>query len=128
MHTLHLDTVDEVERSDEGVYRALAVLTSRALYKKKFGDKNTRFDSNPYTQATEIDKYDCPEPAALTVWDVLKAFQGNSAAGWPTEWQVGNNEYGIRRFFERAADVLSALDESTKDLMLSLVDPNRALC
>ena len=43
---------------------------------------------------------------------------------WPTEWQVGNNEYGIRRFFERASDVLSALDEPTKDLMLSLIDPD----
>jgi hypothetical protein len=58
------------------------------------------------------------------VWDVLKVFQANPAAGWPTEWQVGNNEYGVRRFFERAADILSALDEPTKDLMLSLIDPN----
>ena len=124
VHTLKLDTVDEVERSDEGVYRALAVLTARALYKKKFGDKNTRLDTNPFTQPIENDKYDCPEAPGLTVWDVLKVFQANSAAGWPTEWQVGNNEYGIRRFFERAADVLSALDDPTKDLMLSLIDPD----
>jgi hypothetical protein len=124
VHTLHLDTIDEVERSDEGVYRALAVLTARALYKKKFGDKHTRLDTNPETQPIDNDKYDCPEAPGLTVWDVLKVFQANSAAGWPTEWQVGNNEYGIRRFFERAADVLSALDEPTKDLMLSLIDPN----
>jgi hypothetical protein len=124
VHTLHLDTIDEVERSDEGVYRALAVLTARALYKKKFGDKNTRLDTNPFTQPIEHDDYTCPEAPGLTVWDVLKVFQANSAAGWPTEWQVGNNEYGIRRFFERAADVLSALDEPTKDLMLSLIDPN----
>jgi hypothetical protein len=41
VHTLKLDTVDEVERSDEGVYRVLAVLTARALYKKKFGENMT---------------------------------------------------------------------------------------
>ena len=124
VHTLHLDTVDEVERNDEGVYRSLAVLTARALYKKKFGDKNTRLDTNPETQPIANDKYNCPEAPGLTVWDVLKVFQANPAAGWPTEWQVGNNEYGVRRFFERAADILSALDEPTKDLMLSLIDPN----
>jgi hypothetical protein len=37
---------------------------------------------------------------------------------------VGNNDYGVRRFFERAADVLDKLDNATKDLMLSLIDPN----
>jgi hypothetical protein len=60
----------------------------------------------------------------LTIWDVLKVFQANAAAGWPTEWQVGNNDYGVRRFFERAADVLDKLDEATEDLMLSLIDPD----
>jgi hypothetical protein len=124
VHSLHLDNVDEVERSDEGVYRSLAVLTVRALYRKRFGDKNTRLPENPYTQPTTHEGYDCPDPPALTVWDVLKVFQANSAKGWPTEWQVGNNDYGIRRFFERAADVLPDLDEATKDLMLSLIDPN----
>lgn len=124
VNTLKLDTIDEVERSDEGVYRAFAVLTARALYKKKFGDKNTRLDNYPETQPIKHDKYDCPEAPGLDVWDVLKVFQANEAAGWENEWEVGNNEYGIRRFFERAADVLSALDEPTKDLMLSLIDPN----
>jgi hypothetical protein len=124
VHSLHLDDIDEVERSDEGVYRALALLVVRGLYKKTFGDKNSRLDNHPFTQPTDHEGYDCPEPPGLTVWDVLKVFQANGAQGWPTEWQVGNNEYGIRRFFERAADVLPALNESTKDLMLRLIDPN----
>jgi hypothetical protein len=42
----------------------------------------------------------------------------------PPNGKSANNEYGIRRFFERAADVLPALNESTKDLMLRLIDPN----
>lgn len=121
---LKLNSIDEVERSDLGVYRALAVLTGRALYKKKFGDKYTPLDSNPDTQVIDNDNYKCPEPPALTVWKVLKVFQDNKTAGWETEWQVGNNDYGIRRFFERAADVLGDLDEPTKNLMLSLIDPN----
>ena len=124
VHSLHLDDIGEVERSDEGVYRALALLIVRRLYEKTFGSKNTRLDSHPFTQPADHKGYDCPEPPGLTVWDVLKVFQANGARGWPTEWQVGNNEYGIRRFFERAADVLPALNESTKDLMLSLIDPN----
>jgi hypothetical protein len=37
---------------------------------------------------------------------------------------VGNTDYGVRRFIERAADVLDKLDTATKDLMLSLIDPN----
>jgi hypothetical protein len=124
VHSLHLDSVDEVERSDEGVYRALALLTTPSLYQLRFGDKDTSLDTNPFPQSVRHPNYECPAPPALDVWDVLKVFQANSAAGWPTEWQVGNNEYGVRRFFERAADVLSGLDDPTKDLLLSLIDPD----
>ncbi|HEU5086893.1 MAG TPA: hypothetical protein VFT99_05590 [Roseiflexaceae bacterium] len=127
VESLHLHTRDEVEQSDQGVFRALALLTSRALYKRRFGDKDTRLDSYPYAQAVSTPTRDCPEPPRLTIWDVLKVFQANPGAGWPTEWQVGNNDYGVVRFFERAADVLPALDEATKDLMLNLIDPNGTL-
>jgi hypothetical protein len=124
VHRLGLHTADEVEENDEGVFRALCLLTGRAIYARKFGNKNTRLSSDPYPDKVDISGLDCPENPRLTVWDVLKVFQANPAAGWPTEWQVGNNDYGVRRFFERAADVLDKLDEGTKNLMLSLIDPN----
>jgi hypothetical protein len=124
VHDLHLDTVDEVEQNDIGVYRALCLLTSRALYARRFGTKNTRLDSDPHPEKVETAGLDCPQNPKLTIWDVLKVFQANPSKGYSTEWQVGSNDYGVRRFFERAADVLDALDESTKDLMLSLIDPN----
>jgi hypothetical protein len=124
VHDLHLDTIDELEQNDDGVFRALCLLVGRAIYQRKFGDKNTRLESDPYPLKVSNTLRDCPENPKLTIWDVLKVFQANPGRGWPTEWQVGSNDYGVRRFFERAGDVLDKLDEGTKDLLLSLIDPN----
>lgn len=124
VHSLHLNTIDEVEQSDVGVERALRLLTARAFYARKFGDKHTQLESNPYPLKVSTPFVDCPPHPKVTIWDVLKVFQANPGAGWPTEWQVGSSDYGIRRFFERAADVLDNLDEQTKNLMLDLIDPN----
>lgn len=124
VHDLHLDTVDEVEQNDIGVFRALCVLTARALYARRFGDRDTRLSSNPEPEKVSSAGLDCPEPPRVTIWDVLQVFLPNPAAGYATAWQVGDNDYGVRRFFERAADVLDNLDGPTKDLMLSLIDPN----
>jgi hypothetical protein len=123
LNDLHLDTSDEVEMSDKGVRRALALMTSRNLYTLKFGTKNNRTNSDPYPDTVDTSGHVCPAAPSLDIWDVLKVFQANSSKGYATEWQVGNNDYGVRRFFERAADVLSGLDDATKDLMLSLIDP-----
>lgn len=124
VHDFQLDTVDEVEQNDNGVFRALCLLTSRAIYARKFGNKNTRLSSDPYPAVVNTDGLSCPVMPRLTIWDVLKVFQANPAKGYSTEWQVGNNDFGVRRFFERAADILDKLDDATKDLMLSLIDPN----
>jgi len=123
---LGIHTADEVERNDGAVYRGLALLTGRALYKKVFGSEEVRQPTADGFLPAVLDSSNlsCPEPAELSVFDVLKVFQANAAAGWPTEWQVGDNEYGLYRFFHRAADVLSGLDEGTKDLMLDLLDPD----
>jgi hypothetical protein len=121
---LGLKTADEVEQNDEGVFRALCLLTLQSIYRRRFGDKHTQLSSDPEPQKVDTSSLDCPENPRLTLWDVLKVFQANPDAGWRTEWQVGDNDYGVRRFFERAADVLDKLDEGTKNLMLSLIDPN----
>jgi hypothetical protein len=124
VHDLHLDTVDEVEQNDEGVFRALCLLAGRAIYARRFGDKNTRLESDPYPEKVDTSGLNCPDNPKVTIWDVLKVFQANPAKGYSTEWQVGSSDYGVRRFIERAAGVLENLDDATKDLMLSLIDPN----
>lgn len=123
VHDLHLDTVDEVEQNDVGVYRALCLLAGRAIFARRFGNKNTRLATDPYPEKVDTARLDCPENPRVTIWDVLKVFQANPAKGYSTEWQV-SNDYGVRRFFERAAGILTNLDDATKDLMLSLIDPN----
>jgi hypothetical protein len=125
VHDLHLDTIDEVEQNDNGVFRALCLLTLPGLYSYRFGNKNNPLSTDhPYPVQVDTSSLDCPQNPQLTIWKLLKVFQANPGAGWPTEWQVGNNDYGVRRFFERAADVLDELDEDTKDLLLGLIDPN----
>jgi hypothetical protein len=124
VHDLHLDTIDEVEQNDLGVFRALCLLGGRAIYQRRFGDKNTRLSTDPHPEPVDVADLDCPPNPKLTIWDVLKVFQANPSKGYSTEWQVGSNDYGVRRFIERAADVLDKLDEPTKDLLLSLIDPN----
>jgi hypothetical protein len=123
VHELYLDTVDEVEQNDRGVFRALCLLAGRAIYARRFGDKNTRLDSNPNPEKVDNARLTCPDNPRVTIWDVLKVFQANSAKGYSTQWQVGN-DFGVRRFFDRAAGILDNLDDPTKDLMLSLIDPN----
>jgi len=123
VHDLHLDTVDEVEQNDKGVYRALCLLAGRAIFARRFGDKDTRLSTNPYPEKVDTSGLNCPENPKLTIWDVLKVFQANPAKGYSTEWQVGNNDYGVRRFVDRASG-LDILDDATKDLLLSLIDPN----
>lgn len=120
---LHLDTSDEVEQSDRGVHSALRLLTARDLYTLKFGTKDHRTGADPYPDTVDTTGHVCPAGPGLTIWDVLKVFQANPSKGYATEWQVGNNDYGVRRFFERAEAVLSKLDDATKDLLLSLIDP-----
>jgi hypothetical protein len=125
VHELHLDTIDEVEQSDEGVYRALCLLVMLQLYDYQFGNKDAPLSTEPFPKRIHEDGLACPHPVSFaTIWDVLKVFQANPAKGYSTEWEVGSRDFGVRRFFERAADILDSLNDTTKNLMLSLIDPN----
>jgi hypothetical protein len=124
VNELHLDTIDEVEQNDKGVHSALSLLAAESLYTLKLGTKNSRTDNDPEPDEVDITGHACPVSPGVTIWDVLKVFQANASKGLTTEWQVGNNDYGVRKFIERAETVLSKLDDATKDLMLSLIDPS----
>lgn len=124
-HDYRLDNVDEVEQSDNGVHRALNLLVMTDLYDHKFGTNDKRLDSDPNPKLVRTEEHDCPHRTNYaTIWDVLKVFQANSGAGYSQEWEVGRRDYGVRRFIERAGDILPNLDEITTDLMLGLIDPN----
>ena len=42
---------------------------------------------------------------SLSVWDMLRTFRASPANGWDTDLQVGNVDYGIVRFIDRAVDI-----------------------
>ncbi|MGC2237179.1 MAG: carboxypeptidase-like regulatory domain-containing protein [Pyrinomonadaceae bacterium] len=125
VHELKLDTVDEVEQSDKGVFRALCLLVMSQIYDYQFGNKDTALSTAPFPKQIHTDGLACPHPMSFaTIFDVLKVFQANPAKGYSNEWEVGGRDYGVRRFIERAGDILDNLDNTTKNLMLGLIDPN----
>ncbi|HKP72639.1 MAG TPA: hypothetical protein VJT82_06860 [Pyrinomonadaceae bacterium] len=127
LHEYKLDTVDELEQSDDGVTNALRVLVMPQLYDYRFGHKDRQLDTEPYPKqvVNHANALDCPHPVSFAnVWDVLRVFKAAPDKGYPTEWQVGGKDNGVRRFIERAGDILDNLDNNTKNLMLSLIDPN----
>lgn len=45
-------------------------------------------------------------PRALDVLDLMSVFEAAPASGWPTEWQVGDNTFGVERFYDRVGDIM----------------------
>ena len=58
----------------------------------------------------------------LTLWDVLRAFRADPAAGWDTDLQVGNVDYGILRFIDRAVDI-HGLGDDVRQMLKRSIDP-----
>ena len=44
--------------------------------------------------------------------------------GWSKKWEVGNSSYGVRRFFQRASDILDSFSDEARQLMLDVLDPS----
>jgi hypothetical protein len=65
----------------------------------------------------------CPTGQLVTFVDVLRVFSPAKAAGWNTEWEVGNSSFGARRFFRRASDILDGFSDTASQLMLDAIDP-----
>lgn len=119
-----LTTLDQVEGSDDGVTNGLHLLTTPDIYGRVFG---TRTSTTPTGQfagylGANQRKPNCPTSPDLALWDVLKVFKAVPNKGWKNDWEVGTPSYGLRRFFERAEDILDKLDEDTKSMFLSLLD------
>jgi len=56
------------------------------------------------------------------IWDVLRTFRASPAAGWDTDLQVGNVDYGIVRFIDRAVDI-HHLGDTVRTMLKRCIDP-----
>ena len=61
-------------------------------------------------------------PDHLALWDVLRVFRANPGRGWDTDWQVGNVDYGIVRFIDRACDI-HRLGDDVRQMLKRSIDP-----
>lgn len=115
-----LDTIEMVERNEDGVIQALHLLTTPDIYTRTFGTESSvppNEDAGTVSPAPSF----CPRPPEITFWDVLSVFKPNADAGWPTAWEAKQSS-GLLRFYDRAADILQAFDQETKALYLELLD------
>lgn len=96
LRTRGLSTLAEVERNDDGVETGLYALV---------GSDN---------------------PANLDFWDLLTVFKANAAKGWPKEWEVGNADYGLLRFYAKTADMHPSFAPH-KEAVLATFDPETPL-
>jgi hypothetical protein len=124
-----LRTLDMVERNDRGVISGLHVLTARGKlgpYKFVFGTASRAPENAGSQVGTDTTRLSgCPDAPKLSFWDVLRAFKAHPGAGWDTEWQVGKDDYGLIRFYDRCCDIYDSFDRSTRDRMLDWLDPSK---
>jgi hypothetical protein len=113
-----------LQRNDAGVRWGLHMLVAQDVYGFDFGESD-----DGGRLGNEVDRVatppGCPRAPNLDVWDVLRVFLPHPAAGWSTEWQVGRDDYGLWRFYQRAADVLPDFGEADRRLYVDLLDARR---
>jgi hypothetical protein len=121
---LDLNDLTTLERNDNGVTSALHLLTTENIFGLELGAAT---DASFGNQARRVDRagLSCPEPPRVSFLDVLKVFLPSSHAEWPTAWEVGDRDYGLVRFYQRASDVLPlelGFSKTMKALYLQLLD------
>ncbi len=62
------------------------------------------------------------EPYHLSLWDILRTHRANPAKGWETDLEVGNPDYGLLRFIDRAVDI-HELGEDVRLMLKRCSDP-----
>jgi hypothetical protein len=136
---LELSTLDETESSEPGVDNALRVLRSgerNGWWSHLFGTAQSYPDNRPDDDGDgepdhpdevgvkyRLDARVLPSGRYfLSLWDILRTFRASPSAGWNTDLQVGNPDYGVLRFIDRAVDI-HALGEDVRDLLRRCIDP-----
>ncbi len=136
---LALSTLDEIEGSDPGVENALRLLRcgERAgWWNHLFGTAQSYPDNRPDDDGDgEVDHPDevgvkyrldgrqLPAgPHYLTLWDILGTFRARPGTDWNTDLQVGNPNYSVLRFIDRAVDI-HKLGEDVRLMLKRCIDP-----
>ncbi len=136
---LALSTLDEIESSDPGVENALRLLRCgerKGWWSHLFGTAQSYPDNRPDDDGDgEVDhpdevgvKYrldgrELPAgPHYLSLWDILRTFRANPAKGWNTDLEVGNPDYSVLRFIDRAVDI-HELGEDVRLMLKRCLDP-----
>ena len=135
---LELSTLDEIESSEEGVANALRVLRNgerhgwwshlygtAQTYPERPDDDGDGEPDHPGEVGVKyrLDGRELPAgPHFLTLWDILRTFRANPAKGWNTDLQVGNPDYGVLRFIDRAVDIHD-LGEDVRLMVRRSIDP-----
>ena len=132
---LALSTLDEIEGSDPGVDNALRLLRcgERAgWWNHLFGTDPTGGDgdgdgkvdhSDEVGVKYRLDGREVPAaPHNLSLWDILGTFRARPGTDWNTDLQVGNPNYSVLRFSDRAVDI-HELGEDVRLMLRRCIDP-----
>ena len=134
-----LTTLEMVEKSDLGVesgLRLLQVGDRRGWWSHLFGSSESYPENRPDEDGEDgadhfeevgvkqrLDQRVVPSGALhLSLWDILRTFRASPADGWDTDLQVGNVDYGIVRFVDRAVDI-HELGEDVRLMLKRCLDP-----
>lgn len=136
---LALSTLDEIESSDPGVENALRLLRfgeRKGWWSHLFGTAQSYPDNRPDDDGDgdadhpdevgvkhRLEGRDVPAGRHyLSLWDVLRTFRASPATGWNTNLQVGDPNYGVLRFIDRAVDI-HELGEDVHIMLKRCLDP-----
>jgi hypothetical protein len=136
---LALSTLDEIESSEPGVENALRLLRygdRKGWWSHLFGTAHAYPDNRPDDDGDgevdhpdevgvkyRLDARELPaDPYHLSLWDILRTFRANPAKGWDTDLEVGNPDYSLIRFVDRAVDIHD-LGEDVHVMLMSCIDP-----
>jgi len=136
---LALSTPEEIESSEPGVQNARRVLRCderQGWWSHLFGTALAYPDGRPDDDGDgapdhpdevgvkhRLDRRQVPAgPHHLSLWDILRTFRANPAKGWDTDLQVGNPDYGVLRFIDRAVDIHD-LGDDVRRMLSQCIDP-----
>jgi hypothetical protein len=136
---LALSTLDEIEGSDIGTENALRLLRvsdRKGWWSHLFGTAQQYPDNRPDDDGDgqmdhsgevgvkyRLDGRRLPAgPYHLSLWDIIRTYRANPAKGWKTDLEVGNPDYGLLRFIDRAVDI-HELGEDVRLMLRRCIDP-----
>jgi hypothetical protein len=136
---LALSTLDEIDGSEPGVENALRLLRCgerKGWWSHLFGTAQSYPDNRPDDDGDgevdhpdevgvkfRLDGRELPAgPHYLSLWDILRTYRASPAKGWDTDLEVGNPDYSVLRFIDRAVDI-NELGDDVRTMLRRCIDP-----